>query len=129
MVGVPGLDGETQAKVVRAVVVVVVLVGVVVVEGSGSQTRKQSSMMQGVVNIVNGRDRSWLVAANEAIPRQTWEEWRSARAVWRGMDWGSSSACHAAATGGLESESAEGADAGANAADAPCAGWLRNAMH
>jgi hypothetical protein len=55
MLGVPVLmDGETQAKVVIS-------------EGSSSE-RGSNSRQCRIVNFVNGRDGSWIVAADETIP-------------------------------------------------------------
>jgi hypothetical protein len=49
------MDGETQAKVVIS-------------EGSSSSERGSNSRQCRIVNFVNGRDGSWIVAADETIP-------------------------------------------------------------
>ena len=76
----PELDGGTQAKVVM-------------LEGNSSERRSNSRQCK-VVNIVKGRDGSWVVAANETIPLASTWDLGEELLVWK-TDWGS--ACHAAA--------------------------------
>ena len=54
--------------------------------------------MQESLKVVNGRDGSWIVAANETIPLASAEDLGGWMSVGK-MDWGS--ACHAAARRGM----------------------------